>query len=1289
MNDPTRRAKLPKADWSLHKGTIIQLYLDKDLSLKDLAQRLATDHGFHATTSQLEFQLKSWRVRKNLKSHEWKPVLAKLDRAPLGTQTRVCISGRVVPKHRIDRARLHCQKRAIRPLSRLDNTALNEILNDGQVCIQMQKPDGTWVADPDVTGGSPPFPDTDDAQHHSIAMPIQTLQELARPSVDDFFCDLAGFGDASRINEPSSSSPIQPTENISTLSQVSTTRLTSHTSLPQPSTQPFFDGSDNVSFGWEEDEAFRFSSIFLDSQIELTMSLDEADASSAWQLSLPDAFNYVRSNGGYAGSSMLRPPTEWEWLARLPFQQFENTWKTVNQREFDVFEEGLALSNNLGIWCFVEEISNTDPTRWHGEPPLSHPTLLRLIRMGMSYLPEHGTSARIDRIPDNDQTLVTGEEMSNTNLFRLIIYSMINGLASLGKVPIESIVEFLDRFQNMNLLVSQFLRLSERHTTKAFVESLLLPAVRQNRVSAVVEILATKLLDDTTKLRFLGEAVHYRKLEVSKVILDAILGSAKSKNGNLIHSDRVRCLLRDVMEFPLEWTPFVQRLLDAGVTLTLEDLTYVSHSNINLLCRTELCCSIASTMDHSQHAKYVGAHWFFFVATTLHEVAAIELIQQFISFCHEMHGSKCIRQCQRQFDWGVVEAAKRGCYDLVRLQLPLCRSLSRVFSAAIRSGNVNLINLVMDQQPDINKVHCIEHYGGIDNRVKQYILTSALAEALRTRNAQLTRILEFSGVLDHLSGMRFKAAIRAAAEIKDYSYFKKLIQHGSIGKKERGRALLLSIENSWDAISTELLDTDTQVDDDILYVAVKQRKGPIVQKILNAGINSPGSWRTLRRAIKWGDRSLITQLLSIFVYPIRFSTLRGGVDMISCTLENIKESPSSLPPLVFAKYAGGNDVFDFLLGTKLATREALNGCLKCALFKNDRDFIRLLIDQGADPLDSDVLEFAVKSCPNMLHLLLTRETQNKTIITRGLRTKVLKQAVRVGHNASFIGTLIDSGLIDIFDTGDTDRGFRSKMNPLLNPLGEAISLGNKNSRLSIEIIMLLLKAGHNPNDIVEWGFVDSYIPNVNQTALLKSIETMDRGIVQALLDRGAKVNEPAVFAIKRTPLQKASEIGSLELVQLLISRGADVNGEPAFQGGGTALQMAAISGNCNVAAKLLSAGALLYMPPSKIDGRWPLEGAAEHGRLDMVEFLWKANQEIVYCGGKTGFEKEHCIVAMKLAKKNGHSGCKDLIEKLSGFKLSQARLDMTSDSEEGYLSEDEEISEYESTDETSSISSED
>ena len=126
------------------------------------------------------------------------------------------------------------------------------------------------------------------------------------------------------------------------------------------------------------------------------------------------------------------------------------------------------------------------------------------------------------------------------------------------------------------------------------------------------------------------------------------------------------------------------------------------------------------------------------------------------------------------------------------------------------------------------------------------------------------------------------------------------------------------------------------------------------------------------------------------------------------------------------------------------------------------------------------------------------------------------------------------------------------------------------------------------------------------------------------------------------------------MVRLLLEFGAVVNGEPAVRSGGTALQFAAISGNCNMAAELLENGAQLHALPSKVNGRWPLEGAAEHGRLDMIQFLWRA-KELSLNGA--GFQERQCLRAMDFARSNGHLGCMDLVADLSGISVDRLELD--------------------------------
>ncbi|KAI2470673.1 ankyrin repeat-containing domain protein [Annulohypoxylon bovei var. microspora] len=579
----------------------------------------------------------------------------------------------------------------------------------------------------------------------------------------------------------------------------------------------------------------------------------------------------------------------------------------------------------------------------------------------------------------------------------------------------------------------------------------------------------------------------------------------------------------------------------------------------------------------------------------------------------------------------------------------------------------------MAQQPDINgDAFCIECEEGCHVPSIDCNLTSILAEAITCGNTQLTHSLEQAGVLNHLSGgYRFGVAIIAAAEIEDISYVNKLIDlHHAIEPQEITTALLLSVRNGWDALAMRLLDAGVPfhdpdipwAQDSLLYAtlnaaldaAVEQQNSHITWGILNADIRGCGDKYTLLKAIEWGDRPIITDLLSTFDYPSRYKRQPTGLYFEeNLTLE---DAATECPPLGFAITFEVDSMFDFLLESKLATKQALTDCLVFAFRERDADFVQFLIDKGADPLDEYILKAALVWSPSMLNVLLRQSHPKEGNLPRGLRTQVLKEAIGQSHqDTSLARTLIMSGVVDIFDTSDDHGVILGKSK--LNPLGEAIALSKKSPSNSLDIVMALLDADCNPNDIVEWGMGSYSTPIINQTALLKAIEMMDQDVVKLLLDRSANYNQPANFAVKRTPLQKAAEVGSLELVRMLIARGADVNGKPAVRSGGTALQMAAISGNCNVAAELLRNGALLHTPPPKVNGRWPLEGAAESGRLDMVEFLWKANQETILFEGETGFEKKHCLKAMELAGDRGHFGCRDFIAELSGFSPTIPQID--------------------------------
>ncbi|KAI1465356.1 uncharacterized protein F4812DRAFT_452331 [Daldinia caldariorum] len=165
------------------------------------------------------------------------------------------------------------------------------------------------------------------------------------------------------------------------------------------------------------------------------------------------------------------------------------------------------------------------------------------------------------------------------------------------------------------------------------------------------------------------------------------------------------------------------------------------------------------------------------------------------------------------------------------------------------------------------------------------------------------------------------------------------------------------------------------------------------------------------------------------------------------------------------------------------------------------------------------------------------------------------------------------------------------------------------------------------------------------TPLLNAIKTQIVEMVELLIDRGADVNKAATYGIRRTPLQMAVEMNNMAIVRLLLSRGADVNAIPSRYGGATALQIAAIQGDCEMAKVLIEHGAQNDITRSAgRHGRMPLEGAAENGRLDMIELLWRAFD------GR--FDDDQCRNAIRRAERYGHFGCKEMIEE---FMRSSAR----------------------------------
>ena len=71
------RTNIPEEVWEYHKPCIQDLYINRDLTLKDVNKELRK-RGFAASNQQYARQFKKWRVNKNLKAHEWRYISSVL-----------------------------------------------------------------------------------------------------------------------------------------------------------------------------------------------------------------------------------------------------------------------------------------------------------------------------------------------------------------------------------------------------------------------------------------------------------------------------------------------------------------------------------------------------------------------------------------------------------------------------------------------------------------------------------------------------------------------------------------------------------------------------------------------------------------------------------------------------------------------------------------------------------------------------------------------------------------------------------------------------------------------------------------------------------------------------------------------------------------------------------------------------------------------------------------------------------------------------------------------------------
>ena len=1144
--------------------------------------------------------------------------MGALDGIPASTPRRVVISGRPVPDKTIRRARKHINQKNSRTLrhglaGRLQhNTALR--IDREVAWVEVKKPDGGWVTYRNNTGPT-----------------VSTHSQISEgPSLD------------------------HPSEHSNQLGNHATS--TPFNFLPDRPTLPILHGDVEPQFQWDDD---------IDLYQINTQEYPIVEHSNIWSIA---SFNSSSHRSAYTMSSHSVPsqdalvflhPCLIEIRNDLPSARLLSSWDFLPAKPthpnacfihcniIDVLARSL-LSQTESIQSFEISAAGANSTLQKLSTVMPSRGLLATHNGGLDILSTDGTLL---------------------HTLRCILYSVMNGFIGEENV-LGCIVVLHTHLANIKYPFSRILEGFSGHATKAFIENTFRSAVKSEENQLLAILLDTTYVD-VNSIEFKWKGYYYTPIPYSlllhnfegvKILFNAAtisgdcyplssppgtrrpMFSGKKNIGEQllsylfkIDSDQISTAKR------LKWQDLVTNLLDMGYTINPADIGEIDW---NFDDSADICFRIASSFSPCDHEAAFANGCFYMLVRVLSDDQATAILERMASECYRVHQFSCFRDVQANLLDGLLMAAEKGHLRFFRSLLPHYTStLEQILCEAIIGNNNKLIDYILLHYPNINTLVQLEGRHRKSKRALCIALppekTSPFAQAIKAQNINLIQRFEQAGIFDSLVDYeRAKLAYSAADKVGDFSYIQKLVDHTPPQAQiylSLPRFLSEVVQQNDEASVQVLLEAGASCaiepsfnsSNNLLITALDHQNTPMVYALLNMVSNDDECERVIKAAFQWGEKSIMDDILSTFAFSYvlpdhgrkPWHPLKWGLPDV----DEFRLAKALIVPLKNER------IFEYFLESRLSTQRLLTECLAVALDGGDSSMVQRLIDSGADVSDH-VVWAASKRSLSMMSVLATHFTsRNSTVITKGTGTNLLIQVIESGLNAvSLVQSLITSGSVDIFSNGGGHK----------TPLGTALDAWR--SCPDITMVTVLLDAGCSPNGIVSWG---KDAPFVNETALLKAVELDALPLVKLLIDRGAQINEPARLRVRQTPLQTAAMRGNLEMVEFLLSRGAHVNGDPAFSCGGTALQFAALDGNCNIAAKLLSCGAQLHAPPSRFQGRWPLEGAVEHGRLDMIEFLWRANGSIVR---NPGFEEQHFQSAMELAIRNGHSACKDLLVELSG-----------------------------------------
>lgn len=472
------------------------------------------------------------------------------------------------------------------------------------------------------------------------------------------------------------------------------------------------------------------------------------------------------------------------WLHDLPSAQFERRLTLRDTEGGQIINKGqqnIISTSHGSVNTFLQTISSIILPQRRNNHQLVPLHVRRSVRKLVTLLP----GQNLETEHDQNLGMISMDEIFDSQFHRLLVCSMVNGLASLGDIPVESIIKYLGRSKNMKRQFLQFLQACSGHYAMAFAETLFRAAIEASENEVIMALLETRLVDVNMALWHQGDqstpirrTLNLLNPAGATIFLHAGANTTISRGRYGIKSligHVLSAWARDNNNSgSSEWLRLVETILNnichldlKDIISVISDITKYPHPRI---FGSEILNHIFSACPLSMHADFFSNGCLQALPKVFQDKRATEIAHSMIAECEKAHCSRCMKKYGDSVDRGILEAAERGYYNLVHLLLPF-RSLplSDISCASIRSRNGILINHLMSTGPDINAV--------VTTRATR---TTPFAEAIRARNSSLVHTFEQAGILDSLhDAIRSDIAIKATLDAKDVDYVRKLLTYAS------------------------------------------------------------------------------------------------------------------------------------------------------------------------------------------------------------------------------------------------------------------------------------------------------------------------------------------------------------------------------------------------------------------------------------------------------------------------------------------------------------------------------